>query len=137
MISELLALALKAGIVAQTARRVFWWAAAAAGLVAIVVGTALGAICFAGVSVFLALADPLTPAGAAAAVAAGLLCIGAALAGMIWYRVRPRIGAGATAGTSIPSATDLAASIPPIPLVLLALGAGLVAGNTIFKSRDR
>jgi hypothetical protein len=135
MISDLLALALKAGIVAQTARRVFWWAAGAAGLVAIVVGTALGALCFAGVSVFLALADPLTPAGAAAAVAAGLLCIGAALAGTIWYRVRPRIGA--SNGAAIPSAADVAASVPPIPLVLLALGAGLVAGNTIFKHRDR
>jgi hypothetical protein len=38
MIVDLLAVAAKAGIVAQAVRRLFWWCAAAASLVALCVG---------------------------------------------------------------------------------------------------
>jgi hypothetical protein len=84
---------------------------------------------FTGVGVFFALEGNLTPAGAASSVALGLLLIGSALAGIMWYRIPLHIGmpgfkspaAGLGSGANGPGQT--------LPMALLALRAGLAAGK--------
>jgi hypothetical protein len=119
--------------------------ASAYGLAAFVLG--LVALIFLGLALFLVLADTISPAAAAAVVAAVFVLL-AAVAGLLARHAIRRGRGGTGTGTSVALPAAAAATGDPMlaaatslggvdPRTLLALGAGLVGGLIAAQLRTR
>jgi hypothetical protein len=127
MISGLLAGAAQLGLAGLALKRVAIRIAAGAAVGVFSLGLLLIAVTFAAIAAFLALETLVPPAGAALIVAAGLLVLVGLILLLTWLVLRR----GAAKAAPLPGL----GGANPIHLALGAFGAGLAAGNAMFRRR--
>lgn len=128
MIAELLAGVSQFGLAGAALRRMARRVAAGLAVSLLVLGVLLLAIAFAATGAFLALAEVVVPAVAALLVAGGLAMLAGLLVAVTYVCLRK-------GGRRLAQPAATQAGAGPVQQALMAIVAGMVAGNSLFRRR--